>query len=70
MYEGVEFNSMQFIGPLIILIITMIAVTLVYKLLFSWLPKRLFNFLIGPVALFGTYIWAIPMKLGFHELFK
>lgn len=70
LFEGVEFNSMQFVGPIIVLAITMFAVVFIYKILFSWLPTKLFNFLIGPVALFGAYIWAIPMNLGFHELFK
>lgn len=70
MFEGVETNWMPIIGPLIILIVTMVAVTLIYKLLFSWLPPKLFNFLIGPVALFAAYLWAIPMNLGFHEFFK
>lgn len=70
MFEGVEFNWVPIIGPLIVLIITMFAVTLIYKLLFSWLPAKLFNFLMGPVALIGMYIWAFPMNLGFHEFFK
>lgn len=70
MFEGIETNYMQIIGPLILLFVTMFTVTLVYKLLFSWLPRKLFNFLIGPVALFGAYIWAFPMNLGFHEFFK
>lgn len=70
MFENVEFNSMQLIGPLIILLITMFSVALVYKLLFKWLPKKLFNLLIGPVMLISLYIWAFPMNLGFHEFFK
>lgn len=70
MFEGVEFNAMQFVGPLIVLILTMIGTALIYKLLFSWLPKKLYNALIGPVALFGAYIWAIPMDLGFHTYFQ
>ncbi len=69
-FEGVELNTMQFIWPLIILAVTMIATVLIFKLLFSWLPKRLFNFLLGPVSLFGFYIWLIPINLGFYDLFK
>jgi hypothetical protein len=68
-FEGVEFNTMQLIGPLIILLLSMILTVLVFRLLFSWLPSKLFNFLIGPVALLGAYIWAIPMNLGFHKFF-
>lgn len=69
--EGIELNYSQIIGPLVILFITMLATTLVYSLLFKrWLPIKIFNFLIGPVALFGAYLWAFPMNLGFHEFFK
>lgn len=69
-FEGIEFNTMQFIGPLIVLVVTMFAVALVFKLFFNWLPRKLFEFLLGPVALFGAYLWAFPMNLGFHEFFK
>jgi hypothetical protein len=69
-FEDVELNTVQFIGPLIVLIVTIIGMAIVYRLLFNWLPKKLFNFLLGPVALFGFYIWLIPMDLGFYELFK
>lgn len=70
MFEGIEFNAMQFVGPLIVLIITMISIVLIYRLLFSWLPKKIYNILIGPVALIGAYVWAIPMNLGFHTYFS
>lgn len=70
MFDGVEFNSMQFVGPVIVLIVTMFSIALLYKLLFNWLPKSLFNILIGPVVLLGLYIWAIPMNLGFHTYFQ
>jgi uncharacterized BrkB/YihY/UPF0761 family membrane protein len=69
-FKGVELNSMQFIAPLIILAITMFTTVFIFRLLFRWLPKKLFNFLIGPVALVGAYLWAIPMNMGFYELFK
>ena len=70
-FEDVKLNSIQIIGPLVILLITMIATTLVYSLLCKrWLPVKVFNYLIGPVALFGAYLWAFPMNLGFHEFFK
>jgi hypothetical protein len=69
-FQGVKFNSMQFVAPLIILAVTMLATVFIFRLLFGWLPKKLFNFLLGPVALVGTYIWAIPMNMGFFELFK
>jgi len=69
-FEGADLNTMQFIGPLIVLVATMVLTAIIFKLLFSWLPSKLFNFFLGPVALVGAYIWAVPMNLGFHELFK
>lgn len=70
-FEGVELNSMQIIGPLVMLFISMLATTLLYSLLCKrWLPVKLFNYLIGPVALFGAYIWAFPMNMGFYDFFK
>lgn len=70
MFESVEFNWIQIIGPLIVLIVTLFALALIYKLFFNWLPRKLYNLLIGPVMLLGVYLWAIPMNMGFHELFK
>lgn len=69
MFKGVEVDWMPIIGPLLVLIATMFGVALIFKLHFSWLPKKLFNFLLGPVCLLGLYIWAIPMNGGFHEYF-
>ena len=68
--EDVEFNWMQFIGPLIVLIITLFVIVLVYKIFFSWLPRNIYNFLVTPVVFCGLYLWAFPMNLGFHEFFK
>ncbi len=71
MFEGVNFNQMQFIWPLIILFVTIMLFAFIYKLLFQWiLPRGIFNFLIGPICLFGFYVWLIPMNLGFYEFFK
>lgn len=69
-FEDVELNTMQFIGPIIVLFITMFTTAIVTRLVFSWLPKKLVNFLLGPSALAGAYIWAIPMNMGFYEFFK
>jgi len=69
--EGVEFNSIQIIGTLVMLFISMLATTLLYSLLCKrWLHVKIFNFLIGPVALFGAYLWAFPMNMGFYDFFK
>jgi hypothetical protein len=69
-FEGAELNTLQFIWPLMLLIGTMFGTTLIYVLCFKWLPKRIYNYLIGPAALLGAYIWAVPMNLGFYEFFK
>ncbi|WP_366160596.1 hypothetical protein ABXS71_16920 [Bacillus infantis] len=69
-FEGAELNTMQFFWPLLILIGTMFGTTLLYAVLFKWLPKGLFNLFVGPAALLGAYIWAIPMNLGFYGFFK
>ncbi|MGN7403074.1 hypothetical protein ACTHO0_24775 [Cytobacillus praedii] len=69
-FEGVTLNQWPFIGPLIILIMTMLGTAVIYSILFKWLPKKLYNLFLGPAALVGFYIWAFPMNLGFHEFFK
>ncbi|MEH7115563.1 hypothetical protein V7124_24855 [Neobacillus niacini] len=69
-FEGVEFNTMQFVGPLIVLTVTMFSTAFIFRLLFRWLPTKLLNYLMGPAALVGAYIWVIPMNMGFYELFK
>lgn len=54
MFDGVEVDWMPFIGPLVILVLTVFAVAFIYTLIFSkLLPKRLYNFLLGPVCLLG-----------------
>lgn len=71
LFEGIEFNSMQFIGPILILFATIFGIAIIYRLLFiKLLPQQIFNFFIGPVALLGFYIWVVPMKLGFYDFFK
>jgi hypothetical protein len=69
-FEGVNFNLMMFIGPLIVLTITISGLCLIYKIVFNRVPKSIDNFLLGGVVLLGGYIWAIPMQLGFFEYFK
>ncbi|OOP61754.1 hypothetical protein BWZ43_25685 [Heyndrickxia oleronia] len=61
---------MQIIIPLVLLILCMVSISLIYWLVFRWLPKLIFNFLLGPIALLGAYIWAFPMNMGFYEFFK
>ncbi len=70
LFENVELNTMQIIIPLVLLILCMVSISLIYWLVFRWLPKLIFNFLLGPIALLGAYIWAFPMNMGFYEFFK
>jgi hypothetical protein len=69
-FDGVEFNTLQFLGAILVLVFSMVLTVLLFRLLFNWLPSKLFNFLIGPVALLGAYIWVIPMKMWFYEFFR
>lgn len=70
-FDGVEFNTMRFILPLIILGITMVLIGFLYSRLFKWLPKGLYNSLMGPtILLLGGYLWIFPMNMGFYEFFK
>jgi len=49
----------------------MIGCAVIYKILLSSiLPKKVYNFLLGPIALLGFFIWAIPMNMGFYEFFR
>ncbi len=57
-----------FIPPMILLLIVCVAI---YKTLFGKiLPTKIYNFFIGPIALLGFLIWAIPMNMGFYEFFR
>ncbi|TXC81580.1 hypothetical protein FS935_22015 [Metabacillus litoralis] len=68
--EGVDFNLMMFVGPLIVLAVTISGLCLIYKLIFNRLPKSIDNYLLGGVALLGAYLWVFPMHMGFFEYFK
>jgi len=34
------------------------------------LPTKVYKLLLGPIALLGFFIWAIPMDMGFYEFFR
>ncbi|AYC28707.1 hypothetical protein [Paenisporosarcina cavernae] len=71
LFENVDFPTEQIIGPLVVLIITMVIAASVYKILLGKiLPPKVFDFFFGPVCLFGFYLWAIPMQMGFYDVFK
>ncbi|MBD8521494.1 hypothetical protein [Lysinibacillus fusiformis] len=60
-----------FIPPMILLPIVMIGCAVIYKILLGKiLPTKIYNFLLGPIALLGFFIWAIPMNIGFYEFFR
>lgn len=60
-----------FIPPMILLPVVMIGCAVFYKILLgSILPKKVYNFFLGPIALLGFFIWAIPMNMGFYEFFR
>ncbi|WP_446854126.1 hypothetical protein [Halobacillus faecis] len=69
-FEGVDLNTMMFIGPLIVLTITISGVCLIYFYIFNWIPKQIFNYFLVGVVLLGAYIWAVPMNMGFFEYFQ
>ncbi|POZ56221.1 hypothetical protein LYSIN_01004 [Lysinibacillus sphaericus] len=59
------------IPPLILLPVVMVVCVAIYKTLFGKiLPTKIYNFFLGPVALLGFFVWAIPMKTGFYEVFR
>jgi uncharacterized MnhB-related membrane protein len=70
-FESVEFNSMMYVGPIIVLIITGLVLGAIYTIVFkNLLEKKIFNYLFGVVGLLTAYIWYRPMNMGFYEMFK
>ncbi|KMY49213.1 hypothetical protein AC625_06490 [Peribacillus loiseleuriae] len=69
-FEGVEINTIQFIGPILVLAAILFALGFIWFFLFEKLPKFISNFLFGCTMLSGCYIWFYPMNMGFYEFFK
>lgn len=64
-------SLLYFIPPMLLLTVVMVVCVAIYKMLFGKiLPTKVYNFLIGPIALLGFFIWAIPMDMGFYEYFR
>lgn len=64
-------SLLLFIPPMILLPVVMVVCVTIYKTLFGKiLPTKIYNFFIGPVALLGFFIWAIPMNMRFYEFFR
>ncbi|MEQ6853276.1 hypothetical protein AAHH17_02270 [Lysinibacillus capsici] len=60
-----------FIPPIILLPVVMIGCAMIYKILLgNILPTKIYKFFLGPIALLGFFIWAIPMNMGFYEFFR
>lgn len=60
-----------FIPPMILLPVVMIGCAMIYKILLgNILPKKIYNLLLGPIALLGFFICAIPMNMGFYGFFR
>lgn len=71
MLEGIETNYMVIIGPVIVLFIALFVPALIVKLIFGkFLPKVLYDLLLGAALLFGLYLWLIPMNGGFSDFFR
>ncbi|MGN4124822.1 hypothetical protein ACMGD3_07355 [Lysinibacillus sphaericus] len=64
-------NLLHFIPPMILLPIVMVVCVVIYKMIFGKiLPTKIYNFFIGPIALLGFFVWAIPMNMGFYAFFR
>lgn len=64
-------SLLYFVLPMFLLSFVMIACLGIYSSIFrNILPSKIHNFFLGPVALLGFYIWAIPMNMGFYEFFR
>ena len=64
-------SLLYLIPPIILLVVAMSACMGIYVVLFKKvLPRKIYNFFLGPVALLGFFVWAIPMKTGFYEFFR
>lgn len=60
-----------FIPPILLLPVVMMVCVAIYRIsLGKVLPTKVYNLLHGPIALFGFFIWAIPMDMGFYEFFR
>jgi hypothetical protein len=44
--------------PFVFLAVLLVVIALLIKVLFSWLPKQLFNFLVSCGLLGGVFLWS------------
>jgi len=72
-FSGISLGGslLFFIPPMILLPVVMVVCVAIYKNLFGKiLSTKIYNFFIGPIALLGFFVWAIPMNMGFYEFFR
>lgn len=72
-FSGISIGAglLYFIPPMLLLPLVMVVCVVIYKILFGKiLPTKIYNFFIGPVALLGFFVWAIPMNMGYYEFFR
>lgn len=64
-------NLKYFIPPFLLLLLVPGTCAGIYTIIFKRvLPDSIYKYLLGPVALLGIYIWAVPMNTGFYEFFR
>lgn len=60
-----------FIPPILLLPVVIVVCLEIYRIsLRKVLPTKVYKLLLGPIALLGFFIWAIPMDMGFYEFFR
>ncbi|TQR27184.1 hypothetical protein C7Y47_23480 [Lysinibacillus sphaericus] len=72
-FSGLSISGslLYFIPPMLLLPAVMVVCAAIYKVLLgNILPPKIYNLLLGPIALLGFFIWAIPMDMGFYEFFR
>ena len=64
-------DLLYFLPSMILLIVVMVACVGFYVIIFIKIfSPKLFAFFLILVVLFGFFIWAIPMGMGFYEFFR
>lgn len=70
LFENVDINASQYIGPIIVLVITMSLIAFLCRVLSKSWSKELTNYLFGLGIIVSFFIWAFPMNMGFYDFFK
>lgn len=70
LFENVDINASQYIGPIIVLVITMLLIAFLCRVISKSWSKELTNYLFGLGIIVSFFIWAFPMNMGFYDFFK